>query len=167
MSDPEQDLRLHLTVGDVSIKVEGEPEKAELKFEALRQEFIDTPAPVQAGDDDGSSHTTTSGSTANGGKQISLSELYQSSDDMTKRDRILLIGHYKEKYENQDDFTRQEIEDAAQDSKIQLGANVSRDFRLQIEDGYLTQVGERDGDKAYYLTRTGEDYVSNELLSDE
>lgn len=110
---------------------------------------------------DGSSDSTASTS----GKSRSLTEFYKQVDNPTKRDTALIVGWYLEYQEEQSDFTKPEIEARAQDAKISLGANVSRDLSKQVEESHLAKVDERDGQDAYHLTLTGEEYIKNEVLS--
>ena len=169
--DTESDeLHLHVSVGSVTVEVEGPIDEAETWFEALKEDYLadlDSTA-VQ-------NHANDSGSTKQGNstgqeddvtrkKSRTLSEYYQMSGDMTKKDAAFLTGWYLEIHDGQDDFTRKEIEEKATSAKLTLGANVGRDLGYKVEDGHLGEVDERDGDTTYHVTITGEEYVESELL---
>jgi hypothetical protein len=174
MADDER-LNLHVSVGDVTIEVDGPVDEAETWFESLREDYlsdIDTDTIEAAANGSGevgtapdSGQDTASASTQTGsGKSLTLPEYYKTAANPSKRDAILIIGSYLEKYEQQEDFTKGEIEQRAKDAKISLGANVSRDIREQIGDSHMAKVDERDGKDTYHLTISGEEYVEAELL---
>jgi hypothetical protein len=172
-SDPES-LRLHVSVGDVTIEVDGPVDEAETWFEALREDYlegVDIEAAASSSSSQESSSVETESVENNGTttessntKQRSLPEYYKMADSPSKRDSALLVGWYLEYVDQQDDFTKSEIGDTAKSAKITLGKNLSRDLRNQVGDGNLLEVGERGGETAYHLTITGEEYVEGELL---
>lgn len=164
-----------MSIGDVTVEVEGPVDEAETWFESLREDYlddIDREAVEAAANGSGSTtenpdapqtDAPDAGPTTSG-KSRSLTEFYRSTDNPTKRDAALIVGWYLEYHEEQTDFTKPEIEEKAKDSKIGLGANVSRDLSKQVEEGHLEKVDERDGQDAYHLTLTGEEYVQEELI---
>lgn len=179
MSDEpeEESLHLRVSIGDITIEVDGPVDEAETWFESLREDYlgdIDTETVEAAADGAGTAIETTpieqsSTSESVGSsteKSRSLTEFYKQANDPTKRDAALLVGWYLECHERQSDFTRVEVEERATDAKISLGANVSRDLSKQVEEGNIAKVSERDGQDAYHLTLTGEDYVEAELLAE-
>lgn len=176
MATENEDNNLHLliSVGGVTIEVEGPVDDAEAWFETLREDYLSqidddvleaaagriteeqikgTPADPPNFDSKG-----------NKKKSKSLAEYYKETDNPTKQESALIVGWYLEYHEDQDNFTSKEIEHRAQDAKISLGANVARDLREQVGQGHLKRVDERDGNDAYYVTRTGEAYIEEELL---
>lgn len=100
-------------------------------------------------------------------KSRSLQEYFVQASDATKRDAALIVGWYLEYQEDQSNFIKSEVENQARDAKVSLGANVSRDLSKQINEGHLMKVDKRDGQDAYHLTLTGEEYVERELLAVE
>jgi hypothetical protein len=174
MSDGDTDsLHLHVRIGDITIEVEGPVDEAETWFEALRKDYLedlDGGTVQNAGSNSGSSDSSSSsGQQTDDNRQEksrTLAEYYKNTDGLSKKDTALLTGWYLEKHEGQDDFTRPEVQDEAQSAKLKLGANVARDLGRQVKDGNLAEVDERDGNTAYHLTITGEDYVDEELLEE-
>lgn len=179
VEEPEDgNLHLRVSIGDITIEAAGPVDEAESWFEALREDYLsevdaETLEAALDGSDAGTStpetdsETTTSSASTSSGKSRSLTEYYKTADDPTKRDSALIVGWYLEYHENQDDFTRPEVEERAKDAKIGLGANVSRDLSNQVKDGHLEKVDERDGQDAYHLTLTGEEYVQGDLLEND
>ncbi|WP_135665204.1 hypothetical protein [Halorhabdus rudnickae] len=168
-------LHLHVSVGDVTIEVEGPIDDAETWFEGLKEDYlngVDSEAVAAAATRSTTDATNSSeekpvsentGTSTN--KSRSLQEYYKMANNLTKRDAALIVGWYLEYQSDQSNFTRPEVEDQAQDAKIQLGANVSRDLSKQVEESHLQKVDTREGSDVYELTLTGEDYVEDELLS--
>ena len=181
MADDEADsLHLRVTVGDLTIEVDGPVDEAETWFEALREDYlsnVDAEAMEMAANGAGPSSPTSSpesepvessaGAAGSTEKSRSLTEYYRQTDDPTKKDSALLVGWYLEYHEDQSNFTRPEVEERAQDAKISLGANVGRDLSRHIKEGRLEKIEERDGQDAFHLTLTGEEYVENELLDNQ
>jgi len=168
-------LHLRVTVGDITVEAEGPIDDAETWFESLREDYLgdvddETLEAVAngsgetAGDSPTAQNPDPSTASSGAGKSRSLTEYYKQADGPTKQDSALIVGWYLEYHEDQSDFTRPEIEERAQDAKISLGANVSRDLSNQVGNSHLEKVDERDGQDAYHLTLTGEDYVEGELL---
>jgi len=179
MADSEDEspdsLRLHVSIGNATVEVEGPAAEAETWFEALREDFlpevdttiVETTASQTSTNPDGASESGSSGGEdSSSGKSRSLPEYYNMAGDIIKRDRALLVGWYLEYHEDEDDFTSKEVESRAQDAKIGLGQNVSRDLSTQVQEGRLDVVDQRNSSDAYHLTRSGEEYIENDLLSD-
>lgn len=170
-----ESLRLHVSIGNATIEVEGPVADAETWFEALREDFlpdVDTTTVVTTSrqssttPDGGSEAANSNQEGSSSGKSRSLPEFYKMAGDLIKRDRALLVGWYLEYHEDAGNFTSKEVESRAQNAKIGLGQNVSRDLSKQVEEGRLDAVDERNGSDAYHLTRSGEEYIDNDLLTD-
>lgn len=167
-------LKLHVSTGDVTIEVEGPVDDAETWFESLREDYLnDLDTEATRATESGIKKTE---KTSNGGqttasasnqidtrKSLTLPEYFSTTDDPLKRDIILIIGYYLENYEGEEYFTKAEIQQRAEDAKIQLGANIPRDISDQIKSGYMAKADKKDGKDAYHLTRSGEEYVEEEL----
>lgn len=177
MADSDEDttesLRLHVSIGNATVEVEGPAAEAETWFEALREDFlpevdnttVETTARQPSNNPDEASESGNSSENGSSRKSRSLPEYYKKAGDIIKRDRALLVGWYLEYHEDEDDFTSKEVESRAQDAKIGLGKNVSRDLSKQVKEGRLDVVDQRKGSDAYHLTRSGEEYVQEDLLS--
>lgn len=162
MTDSESH-RIKLKVEGITIEVEGPKDYVTEKFDELYEEHIlgevEPPTLQEHPADDQLSRKE---------KLPSLAEIYQECSVPYKRDSILLIGWVLEKMEGYEDFNRVDLEEKATSAKIELGKNIPRDLKTLVEKAYLKEVGERDGYLTYYLTRTGENYVEDEMgLPDE
>jgi len=168
-------LHLRVTVGNITVEAEGPRDDAETWFESLREDYLgDVDDETLEAVANGSGETVNDSPTAQNSesditststrKSRSLTEYYKQANNPTKRDAALIVGWYLEYHEEQSNFTKPEIEERAQDAKIGLGANVSRDLSEQVGNSHLEKVDERDGQDAYHLTLTGEEYVEKELL---
>jgi len=180
MTEESETLQLHVSVGDVTIKTEGPVDEAETWFEALREDYLSDidaatieaaatttnhTSPAQGSSTETANNSSPSATTRE--KSLSLTEYYKQADNPSKRDSALLVGWYLEFHDGQENFTRTEIENKAEDARINLGANVSRDLSKQVEDGRIQKIDERDGHDVFHLTVTGEDYISDELSIDD
>jgi hypothetical protein len=177
MADDSQSesLRLHVSIGDVTINVEGPVDEAETWFEGLREDYLgDLDAEIVQAATDGAgavSQATTgqlspepTSAASESAKTRSLTEFYREADDPTKQDSALIVGWYLEYHEGYSNFTPPEVEEKAQSAKISLGANLSRDLSSQVESGNIEKVDEREGNDAFHIALTGEEYVEEELL---
>lgn len=166
-----ESLHLRVTVGEITIEVDGPVDEAETWFESLREDYlndIDPKALQQQLDKtentDGGYSEQQAGSPESETKTRTLTEFYRMADGITKKDSALLVGWYLEMKEGQEDFTKSEIEQTSQSAKVELGKNVGRDLGYKVGDGHLSQTGERDGDTSYHVTISGEEYVEGKLL---
>jgi len=175
MVEEDDSLHLRVSVGDITIEAAGPIDEAESWFEALREDYlseIDADTLESAADggsvatnsEPDSADPNTSVDTKSSQKSRSLTEFYKTAENPTKRDSALIVGWYVAYHDGQDHFTKPDVDERAQDAKISLGANVSRDLSNQVSDGNLAKVDERDGQDAYHLTLTGEEYVEEHLL---
>jgi hypothetical protein len=158
--------RIRVTTGNVTVEVEGTEEFVDNRFEDLKKDYLRGEVNV-GGSGDTNQKNTGFAPEGSGDKPLSLSEISRKIDLPYKRDAALLTGWYLEYVEGQDEFTRADIEEKATEAKIELGKNLPRDINKLVERGLFLQVGEREGSKTYYLTRTGEEYVEEELNLEE
>lgn len=168
MSQKPDHHRIRVTVGEVTVEVEGAEEFVEERFAELEEEYLAEPTPAEATPSEGESDSP-GGFVPGGseGKPLTLSEIGRDINLPYKRDAALLVGWYLEHVEGMEEFTRSDIEEKAKESKVELGANVPRDISTLVERGLLVQIGERESSKTYYTTRTGEGYVLEELGVEE
>lgn len=150
-------FHIRISQGDTTVEVSGSREFVDERFDELQQIYLKN----DYGEERSQHETNTQK------KPVALGELYTTAEISYKRDAALLVGWYLESLEGQEDFTKSEIQDRALKAKIELGKNLSRDLSALVENGLLREVGRRDGEKTYYLTRNGEGYVSEELGVEE
>lgn len=148
--------KIRVSRGDTTVEVSGDQDFVDERFDELCQRYL-------TDREEDSASTPETDQNLKQKKQIALGELYATADITYKRDAALLVGWYLEIIQSQEDFTKSEIEERALRAKVELGKNLSRDLSTLVEHGYLREVSRRDSEKTYYLTRTGESYVNDEL----
>ncbi|SFL21851.1 hypothetical protein SAMN04487950_2863 [Halogranum rubrum] len=153
----EDTFQIRVSQGDVTVEVSGNREFVEKRFDDLQQTYLQSDGDQELVQMEQSTPR----------KPISLGELYTTATISYKRDAALLVGWYLESVEGQEDFSKSELQNRALKAKVELGKNLSRDLSTLVENGLLREVGRRDGEKTYYLTRTGESYADEELNVEE
>lgn len=165
-NDDTEDLKLHVSVGDVTVEVEGAGEEVETWFEALRNDYLppNSEIPTQTSSDGGeegpaSKQNLTEGKT--------LANFYNEADDPNKSETALLIGWYLAHEKDESNFTAAEVDDAADTYQISVGKNIPRDLKRHVSNGLLDPNAVRNGNQAYKLTGEGDEYVQNEVLAND
>jgi|GEM_PF-2221728 len=189
-------LSISVSVGDVSVEISGRADDVELWYDVVKNDILEplddeviraaaestgsVAVPTAQGDggtaqgsgDEGESPADTDNPSAdNSGTDRrtaddTLPEYYKMTDSPTKKDRALLVGWFLTQ-QGDGEFTKVEVEQEAKDARIELGSNVSRDLRYQVGDGHISKVDESDGSPVYQMTRTGDEYVEEELLKSD
>jgi len=157
LKESNKQFKLKLNLQQREIEVEG-PNR-----EFVEEWFDKLSASLENSSHDGHDKSDNPEDTDSSEKEKSIAEIYDRESFSKKQERTLFIGWALEKVQNQTEFTREEIQSVAKDYKIQLGANLNRDINSLIRKGWLKEVGERDGDSTYYLTRTGENFVEEQV----
>lgn len=156
---------IELSLGDVSLGVSGPQEFVETQFYALYEKHGFDTINVSGADISVSgpgSKSDESGSQSIEEPQVnkSLNELLRDSEINMGTDRALVVGWYLIAARGQDDFTRPEVEEEADRSQVDLGENLGRDLRSNVEKANLAPTGEeRDGEDTYEVTETGKEYL--------
>lgn len=84
---------------------------------------------------------------------VSLREFLDKVGASRKPDQIVAIGHFITQYENQPDFSRDEIRSRFSLAHEPMPKNFSRDLKLAIKAGMIAEVHQKPG--YYYVTKTG------------
>jgi len=158
MSEEYQGTPHQITVrtNETTIEVRGPRNFVTTEFEELADRYLET----DSGGKTPSPEADSSESLSAGEKVRTLSELAREIDLPYKRDAALLTGWYIERIDGNAPFTRAAIETRANESKLELGANLSRDVNVLIEKGLLMKAGDQDGTTAYQTALTGEERVT-------
>jgi hypothetical protein len=188
----DSELSISVSVGDVSVEVSGRADKVEFWYDVVKNDVLEpldeetiraaaesggppvatSPVRNETAEENGAqasgSTTDTDDSTEESVPERTLPEYYDMAggDDLTKKDRALLVGWFFTQH-GDEQFTKAKVADKAEDAQIELGSNVPRDLRYQVADSHMSKVGESEGSPVYQLTRTGEDYVEEELFATE
>ena len=154
------DVTVKLTIGNFSVEVTGEPGYVDQKVDQLVSRFLSS-----------SWKTSLSESTASanvphetGGKKTSAAEFVKRSTAKNQNDRALVLGYYLEKVSGVSGFTSTELAQLGRETK-QPFANASDAVAKLTGRGLMMSAGDKDGQRAYALTASGEAYVETLLES--
>jgi len=152
----DEKVRIYIKKGPIEIEIEGEQGYVDSKIEELGEKYFEKQSELIENEEEEPIEQPN--------KDWTASEIYSKLDkEPAKIYRALFLGWYLEKIDKKEDFNKIEIEDKALKNKIELGKNLSRDLNYLREKGLLKEIDKRDGEPTYYLTRTGENYVEEEI----
>jgi len=152
------DVTVKLTVGTVSIEVAGEQSYVDPKFEELVSRFLSSRRPQAV---ESSSFAPPE---QEGGKKTSAAEFLKRGDFKNQSDRALALGFYLEKFEHHANFTSTELAQLGRETK-QPFANASDSVAKLTSRGLMMSAGDKDGQRAYALTASGETYIEGLLTA--
>lgn len=145
-------VTVKLTIGNFSVEVTGEQAYADGKIEELVSRFLSRrPSTVEPG-------PVPSGPPEPSGKQMSPAEFVKLSKAKNQIDRALVLGYYLEKVADATGFTSSELADLGKQIK-QPFANASDAVAKLTGRGLMMSAGNKEGQRAYALTASGEAYV--------
>jgi hypothetical protein len=151
------DVTVKLSIGNFSVEVTGNVEYVDKKIEELVSRFLTSwKTPV------GEQPTAASVPLDAGGKKTSPAEFLKRSNAKNQIDRALLLGYYLEKTDGVSAFTSGDIGKLGKDAK-QPFANPSDAVAKLTGRGMMMSAGDKDGQRAYALTASGEAYVESLL----
>ena len=149
-------VTVKLTIGNFSVEVTGEQDYVDKKVEDFVSRFvsrrISTAEPTAA----------PSAAPEAGGKPMSPAEFVKQSKAKTQTDRALVLGYYLEKVASNPSFTSSELADAGIKIK-QPFANASDAVAKLTGRGLMMSAGDKEGQRAYSLTASGDTYVESLL----
>lgn len=152
-------VTLKLSIGNFSAEVSGPTKYAEKKLEELVAKYLS--GTIRSSASDSSSSNASSRQSSPGKKKRSPSELLKGSSNQT--DRALLLGYYMEQLNSQTSFTTKELASLGKQAKYAF-TNISDSVARLVGRGLMMSAGEKDNQRAYTLTATGEEYAES-LLS--
>jgi hypothetical protein len=154
------DVSVKLAIGNLSIEVSGESAYVDKKFDELVSRFFNTfwkPS--------GSEQSAPTPATAEtDGKKKSAAEFLRGSSAKSQIDRALVLGYYLEKFETASNFTSTELAHLGQTVR-QPFTNASDTVAKLGARGLMMSAGDKDGQRAYALTASGETFVETLLES--
>ena len=154
------DVTIKLTVGTFSVEVAGEQAYVDAKFEELVSRFLSSRR-VQAVES-----SSFAAPEQDGGKKTSAAEFLKRGNFKNQSDRALGLGFYLEKFERRTSFTSTELAQLGKETK-QPFANASDSVAKLTSRGLMMSAGDKDGQRAYALTASGETYVEGLLLTEQ
>ena len=155
---PDNEFRLIITGGGVNVDrlIDGKT-LAAVMASVMGADKIFTNASVATG-----------GVSPSVGGAVAPQSLREFLDDVhakRKPDQIVAIGHYIMQFEEQEDFSRDEVKVRFSVAREPMPKNFPRDFALAARSGMLAEVHGEDG--RYYITKTGLSAINNKFLKEK
>lgn len=98
-------------------------------------------------------------------KKPSIKEFLISKRPSNDVERSLAIGYFFEKFEGFESFNADDLRGGFERAREKKPLNINDKINLNIRKGYLDEATDRkDGNKAWYLTSSGENFVEHDLL---
>ncbi len=149
------EVTVKLSIGNFSVEVTGDQQYVDQRFEELVSRFLTSRRLP-------SSEAAAAGSVPqeSGGKKVSAAEFMKGASAQNQTDRAMLLGYYLEKVEAWASFTTTDLAHWGKEIKRPFG-NVSDVVAKLTARGLMMSSGDKDGQRAYALTATGEEYVAS------
>ena len=151
------DVTVKLAIGTFSVEVTGEIAYVDKKVDELVTRFFSSWKPSSA-----EPVAATGVPVEAGGKKTSAAEFLKKSSAKNQIDRALALGYYLEKVAGFSGFTSTELAQLGKETK-QPFANASDSVAKLTGRGLMMSAGDKDGQRAYALTASGEAYVETLL----
>ena len=149
-------VTLKLTLGNFSVEVSGPADYAEAKLEELVSRYF-TPSKVALGES-----RPVPIPLEQGGKKLAPGEFLRKVNHKNQPDRALALAYYLEKVEGLPSFTTTELADIGKSVKHPF-SNSSDVVAKLSSRGLMMSAGDKDGQRGYALTASGEEYVESML----
>ena len=153
------DVTVKLSVGSFTAEVTGPAEYVDQKIEDLANRFL-KPSALAMVAEQPSSHQAPEIN-----KRISPAEFLKKRPGASQPDRAVMLGYYIEKHQQTDRFTTSELQESGRAAKDPFG-NISDVVAKLVARGLMMTDGDKDGQRAYSLTASGEAYVDEILRTD-
>jgi hypothetical protein len=151
-------VTLKLSIGTFSVEVTGPPQYADRKLEELVGRYLSTsikPTTVES---------TSTRSLEKAGKRVSAPEFLKKVNHKNQTDRAIALGYYVENMDSQSNFTTTELGTLGRQTKHPF-TNISDSVARLVARGLMMSAGEKEGQRAYALTASGEEYVDSMLTT--
>lgn len=152
------DVTIKLTIANFSVEVTGSPEYAEKKVEELADRYL------SCGNRTPSEGTPVANLLAHSGKKVSAAEFLRGAGHKNQTDRGIILGYYLERLNSQPSFTTSELGELGIQTK-QPFTNISDIVSRLASRGLMMRSGDKEGQKAYSLTASGEEYVQSMMAT--
>ena len=153
------DVTIKLTIGNFSVEVSGPQEYANEKFNDLVGQYLSAP---KTSVPDSRAVSAPSSPTTPAAKRESPAEFLKKAGTRNQFDQAMLLGYYLEKVQSFASFTSTELGALARDAKRPF-ANPSDIVAKLTARGLMMSSGDKEGQRAYAVTATGEEYVGQIL----
>jgi len=148
------DVTIRLSVGGFAVEITGPPEYVEKKLDELVGRYMPTGKTASA------EPSSAINSLEQGGKKLSAAEFLRKVSAKNQTDRGLVLGFYIERMTGQSSFTTSELGELGIQTK-QPFSNISDIVSRLVSRGLMMTSGGKEGQRAYALTASGEEYVES------
>jgi len=103
-------------------------------------------------------------------KRVSITEFMRSQKPHDDVQKTLAVGYYLEKYEGLTSFNARDLESAFQRLKVPKSQTINFNYKAirNIQQGYMDEANEKkDKQKAWSLTKPGEEYVERSFQKEK
>jgi hypothetical protein len=152
------DVTIRLAMAHFSVEVTAPAEYAEKKLEELVDRYYSYGGTVPTQD------TAVASPLEQGGKRLSAAEFLRKTGHKNQTDRGLVLGYYLERMNGQQNFTTSELGDLGTQTK-QPFTNISDTVARLASRGLMMNSGDKEGQRAYALTASGEEYVESMMTA--
>jgi hypothetical protein len=160
------DVTVKLAVGNFSVEVTGDSVYVDKKIDDLVSRFLSwRPSAGAAAAAEPASSAGVPAEAAAPGKQVSPGEFVKMSSPKNQLDRALVLGYYLEKVAGSLGFTSSDLNEMGRQIK-QPFANASDAVAKLTGRGLMMSAGNKEGQRAYALTASGETYVESLVESE-
>ncbi len=147
-------VTLKLTMGSFSVEVVGPAKYAEAKLEDLIGRYLSSAKPTLP-----DTHSVLSAPGLDkGGKRLAPAEFLRKVPHKNQSDRAMALAYYREKVQAESNFTTGELGQMGKDTKYPF-TNISDSVAKLASRGLMMSAGEKEGQRAFALTASGEEYV--------
>jgi hypothetical protein len=147
-------VTLRLTVGTFSVEVVGPPKYAEAKLEELVGRYLSSAKPAVAE----SRPSSTISALEKSGKPLAPAEFLRKLPHKNQSDRAMALAYYREKVQAESNFTTGELGQMGKETKYPF-TNVSDTVAKLASRGLMMSAGDKEGQRAFALTASGEEYI--------
>ena len=147
-------VTLKLSIGTFSVEVTGPEDYAEKKLQELVGRYLSSVKPSFA------EARPSAVGIQKGGKKLAAAEFLRKVGHKNQSDRALTLAYYLEKLDAQSSFTTSELGDMGRTAKYPF-TNISDTVAKLVSRGLMMSSGDKDSQRAYALTASGEEYVDS------
>jgi len=147
-------VTLKLTLGGFAVEVTGPQNYAEKKLEELANRYLPSARSLAP------EGRSTALPLEKGGKKLAPGEFVKRAAHKNQNDLALALGYYLEKVNEQTSFTIGELKALGRATKYAF-TNISDTVSRLVSQGLMMSSGDKEGQRAYALTASGEEYVDS------
>jgi hypothetical protein len=152
------DVTVKLGIGSFSVEITGDAAYVDKKLDELVGRFLSSGKSTSVEHQAVAPNAGVEG----GGKRTSAAEFLKKTTAKNQVDRALVLGYYFERSSGSSSFTSSDLAQLGKDTK-QPFANPSDIVAKLTGRGLMMSAGDKEGQRAYALTASGEAFVESLL----